>query len=118
MSPWRPLPGDRGPEPEPVGGVLDKVLRGMGAPEASGVHQVFDRWAEVVGEGMAARTRPASIDGGVLVIATDEPAMATHIRFLETELVAKLADLIGPGRVRSVEVRVEGKRRRPGSRPS
>jgi predicted nucleic acid-binding Zn ribbon protein len=109
--PWRPLQRDGGTDPEPVGGVLDRVLRGMGAPEASGVHQVFDRWSEVVGESMAARTRPAAIDGGVLVIATDEPAMVTHIRFLENELVAKLAELIGPGRVTSVDVRVERKRR-------
>jgi predicted nucleic acid-binding Zn ribbon protein len=109
--PWRPLRPEGGDEPEPVGGVLDRVLRGMGAPEASGVHQVFDRWSEVVGESMAARTRPSSIDGGVLVIATDEPAMVTHIRFLEEQLVAKLAELIGAGRVTSVDVRVERKRR-------
>jgi predicted nucleic acid-binding Zn ribbon protein len=105
--PWRPLPSDTGPDPEPIATGIDRVMRGMGAPEASGVHQVFDRWSEVVGEGMAAHTRPLSIDAGALVIATDEPGMATNLRFLEPQLLKRLAELIGEGRVTSIEVRVQ-----------
>ncbi len=71
-------------------------MRGLGAPEASGVHLVFDRWAEVVGESLAARTRPLRIEGDRLVLAVDEPAMATHVRFLQAELLARLDELLGP----------------------
>jgi hypothetical protein len=103
--PARPLPGD-GPGPRPVGEALDAVVRSLGGPSASGVHLVFDRWAEVVGEGLAARTRPLKIDGGRLVLAVDEPAMATHVRFLEAELLARLDELLGPGRVTAIDLRV------------
>jgi hypothetical protein len=58
----RPLPGD-GPGPQPIGKALDQVLRGLGAPEASGVHLVFDRWEEVVGPALAARRRPRGWSG-------------------------------------------------------
>jgi len=102
--PARPLPGDH--DPRPVGDSLDAVMRGLGAPEASGVHLVFDRWDEVVGEGLAARTRPLRIDGGRLVLAVDEPAIATHVRFLQGELLARLEALLGPGRVTSLDLRV------------
>jgi hypothetical protein len=102
--PARPLPGDA--DPRPVGESLDAVMRGLGAPEASGVHLVFDRWDEVVGEGLAARTRPLRIDGGRLVLAVDEPAIATHVRFLQGELLARLETLLGPGRVTSLDLRV------------
>ena len=105
----RPLPGD-GPAPQRVGKALDQVMRGLGAPEASGVHQVFDRWAEVVGEALAARTRPLRIEGDRLVLAVDEPAMATHVRFLQAELLARLADLLGPGRVTALDLRVGPKK--------
>ena len=105
MVPARPLPGT-GPGPQPVGRALDAVMRGLGAPEASGVHLVFDRWAEVVGEGLAARTRPLRIEGHHLVLAVDEPAMATHVRFLQAELLARLGDLLGPGRVTALDLRV------------
>lgn len=105
----RPLPGD-GPGPQPIGRALDAVMRGLGAPEASGVHLVFDRWAEVVGDGLAARTRPLKIDGGRLVLEVDEPAIATHVRFLQAELLARLEQLLGPGRVTGLDLRVGPKK--------
>ena len=107
--PVRPLPGD-GPGPQPVGASLDAVMRSLGAPEASGVHLVFDRWQEVVGEALAARTRPLRIDGQRLVLAVDEPAMATHVRFLQPELLTRLEELLGPGRVTALDLRVGPKR--------
>jgi hypothetical protein len=103
--PARPLPGD-GPGPQRIGAALDVVMRGLGAPEASGVHLVFDRWSEVVGENLAARTRPLRIERDHLVLAVDEPAIATHVRFLQGELLARLAELLGPGRVTAIDLRV------------
>jgi hypothetical protein len=85
-------------------------MRGLGAPEASGVHLVFDRWADVVGEGLASRTKPLRIEGNRLVLAVDEPAMVTHVKFLQAELLARLADLLGPGRVTALDLRVGPKR--------
>ena len=105
----RPLPGP-GPGPQPIGQTLDAVMRGLGAPEASGVHLVFDRWAEVVGDGLAARTRPLKIDGSRLVLAVDEPAIATHVRFLQAELLTRLEQLLGPGRVTALDLRVGPKK--------
>lgn len=105
----RPLPGV-GPGPQKVGVGLDAVMRGLGAPEASGVHLVFDRWAEVVGEALAARTRPLKIEGKRLVLAVDEPAIATHVKFLQAELLARLAELLGPDRVTAIDLRVGPKR--------
>ena len=81
-------------------------MRGLGAPEASGVQLVFDRWAEVVGESLAARTRPLKIDGSRLVLSVDEPATATHVRFLQAELLTRLEELLGPGRVTALDLRV------------
>jgi hypothetical protein len=108
--------------PTRVGDALDRVLKRLGVPSTvSGVEVVFERWPEVVGEAMASRTRPVSIDGEALIVACDEPAVATHVRFLEPQLVARLGELAGERRITRVEVRVErgGRRRafRPGSRP-
>jgi hypothetical protein len=108
--PWRPLPSDRGPER--LESVLDRVLAGLGMPTAKGVQTVFDDWPAVVGEAMAARTRPVAIDESTLVVAVDDPALATHVRFLEAELVQRLGELIGEGRVTRVNVRVDRPRRR------
>jgi hypothetical protein len=105
----RPLPTD-GPGPQKIGVSLDAVMKGLGAPEASGVHLVFDRWDEVVGEALAARTRPLKIEGKRLVLAVDEPAIATHVKFLQAELLGRLAELLGPDRVTAIDLRVGPKR--------
>jgi hypothetical protein len=87
----------------------------------AGVEVIFERWAEVVGEAMAARTRPVHIDGESLVVACDEPAIATHVRFLQAQLVGRLTELSGERRLTRIEVRVDRARRarrppRPGTR--
>ena len=109
---WQPLPG-RPPAPRRVGEALDRVLERLGAPTRAGVEVVFDRWDEVVGVAMAARTRPVSIDGETLVVACDEPALATHVRFLEPQLIARLSELAGQRHIARVEVRVDRRGRSP-----
>jgi hypothetical protein len=104
----RPAPG-----PARVGDVLDRALRSLGTPSVSGVEVIFERWAEVVGGAMAARTKPLRIDGEVLVVGCDEPAVATHVRFLQAELVERLGQLSGDRHIDRIEVRVT--QARPGS---
>jgi hypothetical protein len=111
---WQPLAGTPD-QPIRLADTLDRVLGRLGAPSRAGIEVVFDRWCDVVGEVMAARTRPAAIDGEALVVACDEPALATHVRFLETQLVARLTELAGSRQITRIEVRVD--RRRAGRRP-
>ena len=105
-----------------LGDNIDRVLARLGTPSRAGVEVVFERWAEVVGESMAARTRPVSIDGSSLVVLCDDPALTTHVRFLEPQLVSRLAELAGERHITRVEVRVDRRRggprgpRRPTSR--
>ncbi|HUW04041.1 MAG TPA: DUF721 domain-containing protein [Acidimicrobiales bacterium] len=93
--------------PRRMGDHLDRVLRGLGAPDVDTIEVVFDRWETVVGSTLAERSRPAAIDGAELVIVVDEPAMASHLGYLESNLVERLGELLGPGRVTSIRVRVE-----------
>ena len=109
---WRPLPG-KGPEPARLGKVLDRTLRTLGTPSVAGVEVIFERWGEVVGEAMAERTKPLRIDGDTLLVSCDEPAIATHVRYLQAELVERLRELSGDRRVVRLEVRVAQVRRGP-----
>lgn len=106
MSPrWQPLPGQV-PDPRRVGDSLDRVAAAMGVPRASTLSGVFASWADLVGESVAQHARPASLRDGTLVVAVDEPAWATQLRWLEADLVARLEDVLGPGQVARIEVRV------------
>lgn len=96
--------------PVELNDLLDRVVRGMGAPGTDAVDLVFNRWEEVVGGQLAARTRPAGLEDGRLVLEADDPAVVSHVRWLEADLVQRLDALLGAGRVTAVEVRVS----RPG----
>ena len=82
---------------------LVRSLRGAGARATAGV---FGQWEDAVGPLVAAHARPALLDDGRLVVDVDQPGWATQLRYLETDLLARLAAVAGPGAVRSIEVRV------------
>ena len=107
MTPrWSPLPG-QGREPRKVGESLDRVASSLGVPHASTLSGVFASWAELVGEAVATRSRPVSLRDGTLVVAVDDPAWATQLRWLEADLVARLVEVLGEGEVARIEVRVQ-----------
>ena len=106
MTPrWKPLPGEV-PEPRPVAASLDRVAASLGVPRATTLTQVFAAWPELVGESVAGHARPRSLRAGTLVVAVDEPAWATQLRWLEADLLTRLAEVLGVGAVTQIEVRV------------
>lgn len=107
--PWSPLPTpDRGPTggPAPLAGVLDAVMAGLGGPSVQAIVVVHERWADVVGAEVATHARPVGISDRQLQIGVDGPAWASHLRWSEGEILARLATLVGPDVVTSVSVRV------------
>jgi predicted nucleic acid-binding Zn ribbon protein len=85
---------------------LDSVARSLGMAPAGAVGSVFGHWAELVGDQVAAHTRPVSLRDGVLVVLVDHPTWATQLRFLEQDLRARMAETIGDGTVTRIDVRV------------
>lgn len=106
MSPIRPLPENRGRDPRPVGTALEALARRLGAPAASSLSAVFTQWDDIVGEVVAAHSRPLSLVDGVLTVAVDEPGWATEFRFLTPTLLARINALGGEGTAGRIEVRV------------
>ena len=93
-------------EPRPVGESLDRLARTLSGVGAQPLASVFTEWPRVVGDTLAAHCRPLSLDGTRLVIGVDESAWATQIRYLERDLIARLAEVVGGPPVASIEVRV------------
>ena len=100
------------PLPTEMRALLDRVVRGMGAPGTDAVDLVFNRWDDVVGTVLAKQTRPAGLEQGRLVLVADDPAVVSHVKWLEAQLLERLDGLLGAGRVTAIDVRVT----RPGRR--
>ena len=92
-------------EPERLGGAIDGLLDAHGWQQRAAMGSVFGRWAEIVGQDLAAHTRPDSFADSELVVTADSTAWATQVRLLASVLVARLNAELGQGTVRRVKVR-------------
>lgn len=90
---------------------VDDLLAALAPPGAGNgtssrvVGGVFSQWEEAVGATIAAHARPVQLTAGRLLVEVDEPGWATQLRYLETELLARLETAAGPG-VDAIELRV------------
>jgi predicted nucleic acid-binding Zn ribbon protein len=87
-------PGDDepvgGPPPEPVGATLERLVRHLGwGPRTRAVGVIAD-WERIVGPAIAAHAAAVASDGTTLVVAVDDPAWATQLRWLEADLLGRL----------------------------
>ena len=101
----------------PIGDSLNSVIRSLrndssdaasSSQTASQMGGVFGRWAEAVGDAVAAHVKPVKLDGTKLIVEVDDPAWATQLRFLETTLKQRLLEVAG-ATIETVEVRVKGR---------
>ena len=108
MSTWRPAKPDNGPRR--VGESLAKVVRRFGGEHSdpAALTAVFTRWTDIAGAQIAAHARPRSLNGGTLVVVVDDPAWATQLTYLGTDLARRCSDVAGADSVQRVEVRVAG----------
>jgi predicted nucleic acid-binding Zn ribbon protein len=76
---------------------------GSGSSAASAI---WNRWREIVGPAVADHARPRSLRDGTLRISVDEPAWATHLRYLSNDIVRRVGEVAGAGIVTTIEVSV------------
>lgn len=89
---------------------LDRIVRHLGGPSADVTSRVFGRWPELVGDAIAAQSRPVAMNGTTLVVAVSDPAWATQLRFLEHDLIERLQNELGADAIAAIEVRVRPER--------
>jgi predicted nucleic acid-binding Zn ribbon protein len=106
MSPRITRSDDEPRGPRKVGEALDRLSRGLGLPPAAATARLVRAWPEVVGEAVAAHTRPRWVRDGVLSLAVDDPVWAAQLRWLEADLLARVAEVTGPGVVERITLHV------------
>ena len=97
--------------PRPLSDSLERLLGNLNAPSVDVLDVVFREWGSIVGPDLADQTRPGSIDGDLLTVHAADPAWANEVRWLEAELVQRLAETTGTDRIQRVQVRVSRRSR-------
>jgi len=92
-------------DPQPLGAAIEGLLDDQGWRTAAAVGSVFGRWEQIVGEALAAHTRPGGFADGELLVIADSTAWATQVRLLRAQLIRRLNSELGNGTVTGVRVR-------------
>ena len=97
--------------PEPLGprrldASLARLTRRLGGPTPDALQAVFSGWEDIVGRTLASRSRPVSLARRVLVVAVEDAAWGSELRYLAAGVLARLDEVVGPGTATRVEVRV------------
>lgn len=102
------------PSAQPIGSVLDRVLKKKLPHGAADFLKISDRWSEIAGEVAARHTKPLSISGKNLFIEVEHPAYLTSVRTktVQAAILARIADLIGPDKCTSLTFTPAGRRGR------
>lgn len=99
-------------DPMPVSASIDRILQSLRAPARAQVQGVFGRWEELVGPQIAAHVTPVRLEGDLLVVEVDDPAWATQVKMLSSDLRHRLAEGADVTIAR-IEVQVRSARRTP-----
>ena len=102
--------------PPPAGKTLNKLLKTLEAKFGQGPDVLRDRWREIAGEALAARTEPVKVvkarsGGGTLELKVDGPAAAL-IQHQAPELLARVNLYLGEGQVTRLRI-VQGRVKPP-----
>lgn len=109
MPPDRRLRDPAGNEPVPLSRGLERVLKSLRGGDRRTTATVFGRWAELVGEPVCNHVRPLKLDSGILIVEVDDPAWATQLKFLESDLLKRL-NVGDQAPVERLEIRVRRRR--------
>jgi predicted nucleic acid-binding Zn ribbon protein len=91
-------------DPQTLESTVGRIVEQHGWELDLRVHAVFARWAELVGEEIAAHSTPESFADGRLVVRTDSTAWATQLTLLAASVVRRLNEELGHGSVTVIDV--------------
>ena len=111
----RRRPGDRsrrtwsgaGPDsrdPQPLGRLTGKLAKDHGWQSKISEGTLFGLWPSIVGEDIAAHAEPTHLAEDVLHVRAESTAWATQLRYMQGQILAKIASSIGDGVVRTLRI--------------
>jgi predicted nucleic acid-binding Zn ribbon protein len=98
--------GMRGGDPTRLGDALGAFLRKHGLDEEVAGQEAVERWAEVVGERIAAAARPTGMARGVLYVEVRSSAWMSELSTMRREILSRLNAGRKEGRVERIVFRL------------
>jgi len=92
-------------DPQALGAVFSRLAQTHGWGHDLQRGRIFGQWDLIVGQTLAEKTQPVSLEDGVLTIQAVSTAWATQLRLELRRLHVKINENVGPDVVSSIRVR-------------
>lgn len=97
-------PGPDPRDPQPLGAVLNRLVKARGWQQPAAEATVFGAWERVVGAEVAQHSRPVKLEDGELTVEARSTAWATQLRLLAGSLLKQIAQEVGHNVVRKLHI--------------
>lgn len=88
-----------------IGGIIDELSKKKGIFSEIKVRTIFSRWESVVGSLLAEKTKPVSLNRGVLTVWCSESIWASELKFYTKDILAKMKEQLQDVRdIRSIKI--------------
>jgi len=92
-------------DPRPLGDAVQELVEERDWGRTLVAAGLLPRWAQIVGSDVAAHCRPERLEAGELTCVAESTAWATQLRLMSPQLLARIADEVGPDVVAKLRVR-------------
>lgn len=91
-------------DPQPFGAMAARIAKDRGWQKKIGEGTVFGAWENIVGADIAAHATPTALRDNILHVQAESTAWATQLRYVQSQLLAKIAAAVGDGVVTSMRI--------------
>jgi predicted nucleic acid-binding Zn ribbon protein len=84
---------------------MSPLLKRLGVRDGDKQMEVYRRWNQVVGEGVARNTQPVRFSKGILSVTVSSAAWLHNLTMMKPQILANLAREFGEGFVKDVRLR-------------
>ncbi|HEX3900563.1 MAG TPA: DciA family protein [Mycobacteriales bacterium] len=91
-------------DPALLGGLVGDLVRDRDWQRTLNAAGIEPRWAQIVGEDVAAHCRPDRLVDGELTVIAESTAWATQLRLMSRQVMSRLTAEVGPGVVTKLRI--------------
>ncbi|MHB8573467.1 MAG: DUF721 domain-containing protein [Candidatus Dormibacteria bacterium] len=91
---------------KPLSSSLSRALRSLGLESKVRQMVAIEAWSQVMGPRLVQEARAVKLERGVLTVDCGTPAMRHQLSLDRARLLERLAEILGPGAVREVKLRL------------
>ncbi|AEF38464.1 hypothetical protein AS9A_0004 [Hoyosella subflava DQS3-9A1] len=95
-------PDDR--DPQLLGQLAGSIAKRRGWTDKVAAGAVLGRWETVVGSDIACHAEPRSLEHGILTVQAESTAWATQLRYMQSQIIARIAAAVGNGVVTKLRI--------------